>query len=173
MQKKLLFLLNITLLGSTTSFVKAEKSVLEKICIVGGIGALVYGGNEAQQMNEEYSKKHKKPDWNMRIKKTLLSAGTIVGTDLLLADTNDTGKNLVKLGAFSFGLLATTEPVAELVRQVPIIGGLLTDPVDEDGDEIKDFGAITRFAVTYMPVRELGLKYAAPALNSLLGQKTK
>jgi hypothetical protein len=157
MKKNLLFLLNIALLGFV-NIVKADRTPLEKIVITGVVGGLLYGGIKAEQMNKEYSKKHKKPDLYMRGAKTLLAGGTIVGMDILLGD-NDTKQNLVKLGALSVGLFATTEPVAEIIREIPIIGGLLTDPVDEDGDEIKDFGAISRFAVTYMPLREAGLKY--------------
>jgi hypothetical protein len=157
MQRKLAFLLNVVLFGGLTSSLRADRTPLEKIAITGLVGGLLYGGNKAQQMNEEYSKKHKKPDMKMRLTKTALAAGTIVGMDILLGD-NDTKQNLVKLGALSLGLAAATEPVANVVRQVPIIGGLLTDPVDEEGEEIKDFGAIARFAVVYVPLREAGLK---------------
>ncbi len=157
MQKKLSFILSIMLLTGLTNFVKAEDEI-KKLLIIGSLATLGYGGHCLQQMNDEYSKKNKKPDMQMRLTKTALAAGSILAVDILTGDTSTTQQHLAKIGVAAIAMAATTQPVADVLRPIPLIGGLLTDPVDEDGDERKDIGAIARFALAYIPLRQLAVK---------------
>jgi hypothetical protein len=160
MQKKLSIVLSVMLLTGLNNSVKADASAIKKAVIVAGLGTIVGAGQYAANMNEEYSRNKKDPDARMRATKALGAAVTLIGADLILNDSS-TAENLVKIGAFSLALLATTEPVANVVREVPVIGGLLTDPIDENGNEKKDFGAIARFALVFIPVRDFLLSHVA------------
>jgi hypothetical protein len=153
MQKKLAFLLNVALLSGLAHSLKADGEI-NKLFTIGAIAGLGYGGHYLQQMNDEYSKKNKKPDNKMRFAKTVTAAGAILAADILTGDTNTTNQHLAKIAVAGVAMLATTQPVADALRPIPLIGGLLTDPVDEDGDERKDAGAIARFALTYIPLRQ-------------------
>ncbi len=152
MQKKLAFLLNVALLGGLTNSLRADGEI-KKLCTIGAIAGLGYGGHYLQQMNDEYSKKNKKSDNKMRLAKTMTAMGALVATDILTGETSTTNQHVAKVAAAGIAMLATTQPVADALRPIPLIGGLLTDPVDEDGDERKDIGAIARFALIYIPLR--------------------
>lgn len=154
MQKKLSLALSIVLLTGLTNSIKAEGEIIKKLIIVGSLATLGYGGHCLQQMNDEYSKKNKKPDMQMRLTKTALAAGSILAVDILTGDTSTTNQHLAKIAVAAIAMAATTQPVADVLRPIPLIGGLLTDPVDEDGDERKDIGAIARFALAYIPLRQ-------------------
>ena len=157
MQKKLSLALTFIALAGLTNSVKAQDEI-KKVLIMGSLATLGYGGHCLQQMNDEYSKANKKPDMNLRLTKTALAAGSILAVDILTGDTSSTSQHLAKIAVATIAMAATTQPVADALRPIPLLGGLLTDPVDEDGDERKDIGAIARFALTYIPLRQTAVK---------------
>jgi len=152
MQKKLLRALTVVIIAGLGNSIQAENEI-KKLAIVGSIATLGYGGHCLQQMNDEYSKNNKKPDIQMRTTKMALAAGSIVAVDMLTGDTSTVSQDLAKIAVAAVAMAATTQPVADVLRPIPLVGGLLTDPVDEDGDERKDIGAIARFALVYIPLR--------------------
>ncbi len=156
MNRKLALLLNIVVCAGACSL-KAEGEI-RKLATIGAIAGLGYGGHHLQQMNEEYSRKNKKPDNQMRFAKIATAMGAILAVDVLTGETSTTNQHLAKVAVAGVAMLATTQPVADVLRPIPLIGGLLTDPVDEDGDERKDIGAIARFALAYIPLRQAALK---------------
>ena len=158
MQKKLAFILNVTLLSGLANAIIA-KDEIRKVVIMGSLAVLGTGGHYLQQMNDEYSRKNKKTDLKMRLTKAGLAAGSILAVDLLTGDKSSTSENIAKIAAATVAMAATTQPVADVLRPIPLIGGLLTDPVDENGDERKDIGAVARFALVYIPLRSLAVQY--------------
>jgi hypothetical protein len=159
MQKKLIALSVVLFLALNSSVVYSTEGFngIKTAVILGGLGSITAAGARAAKMNEEYSKKKKAPDFNMRATKAIGAACILVGADLVLGDTSNTPRNLAKLGAFSVSLLAVTDTAANIVREIPIIGGLLTDPVDEKGKEIRDSGAYARGLLVYVPLRDFAL----------------
>ena len=153
MQKKLAFLLNVALLGGLTNSLKADNEI-KKIAILGSLASIGAGAYHLDNLNKEYSKKNKKPDLQMRLIKAATAAGSILAVDVLTDDTSTTKQHLAKIGVAFIAMAATTKPVADTLRPIPLLGGLLTDPIDEDGDERKDIGAIARFALAYIPLRQ-------------------
>lgn len=157
MQKNLSLALSIMLLtGLTNSISAINSSDVSKIAF--GI-ALAAGGNYAQKMNEEYSKENKDPDETMMLTKGLLAVGTTVGLDILTGELGSAPEMAVKVGALLVALGAQTQLVADLVRPIPFIGGLITDPVDANGKEKKSFGAAVRLVAVYVPLRNKGLQF--------------
>jgi len=116
-------------------------------------------------MNNEYSKSNRNPDLNMRLTKGMLLGTTIIGIDFLLGDLHNTPNSLARVGALLLAMTATTETVADAIRQIPLLDGFLTDPVDEHGHEKKDFGAIARFALVFVPLRSLAMYCFPPTIN--------
>jgi hypothetical protein len=155
MHKRLALLLNIVVFGGVYSL-KADGEI-KKLFTIGALAGLGYGGHHLQQMNEEYSRKNKKPDSQMRFAKIATAMGAILAVDVLTGETSTTNQHLAKVAVAGVAMLATTQPVADVLRPIPLVGGLLTDPVDEDGDERKDIGAIARFAIAYIPLRQAAL----------------
>jgi hypothetical protein len=153
MQKKLALLLNSALLGGFANSLKAQDEI-RKVATMGAIAGLGYGGHYLQQMNDEYSRKNKKPDNHMRLAKIATAAGAILAVDILTGETSTTNQHIAKVLVAGIAMAATTQPVADVLRPIPLVGGLLTDPVDEDGDERKDIGAVARFALAYIPLRQ-------------------
>lgn len=156
MQKKLGLFLNVILLSSTINTLKA-KDELRKVFIMGSLAVLGTGGHYLKQMNDEYSKENKKTDLRMRLTKAGLAAGSILAVDILTGDKSSTGENIAKIAAATVAMAATTQSVADVLRPIPLIGGLLTDPVDEYGEERKDIGAVARFALVYIPLRSIAV----------------
>ncbi len=154
------FLLSSSLVN-TEFFGKDVKSMLEKIAkgtvLVGG-GTI---GIRLTKMNKKYSKEGKKPDGWMRLNKTggaalLLLAIEYMSSDNSLASWNGATKMTCKILVFGGSTAMLAEPVAKFLRTAPLIkhmSGFLTDPVDSDGYEIKDFSAAIRVLVTYLTVR--------------------
>lgn len=164
MQKHLLIIFSFVVL--TMSHINAsEWSLLHRGCIAAGFGIMAYAGKYATDLNTEYTKANKKPDWKMRLSKTIGAAAVLLVTDFLTNDTSDTKSNLCKLGAFTLSLLATHSRVGVVVGQVPIVGGFLSDPIRYVGNDVekpeerKDFGAVGRFVLTYIPLRAVMGKY--------------
>lgn len=153
-----------TLLNNSVVYASQKSSDgvngIKAAVVIAGLGTITGAGAKATQMNQDYAKNKKSPDFKMRATKAVGAAAILVGTDLLLGDTKNTKQNLAKLAAFSVSLLAITDTAANIVRELPIIGGLLTDPVDEHGKEQKDSGAYARGLLVYVPLRELALKCA-------------
>src|SRR6266404_2425159 len=112
MQKKLAFLLNVALLGGLTNSLRADGEI-KKLCTIGAIAGLGYGGHYLQQMNDEYSKKNKKSDNKMRLAKTMTAMGALVATDILTGETSTTNQHVAKVAAAGIAMLATTQPVAD------------------------------------------------------------
>lgn len=154
--KKLALFLNILVCGGAYSL-KAEGEI-KKLATIGAIASLGYSGHYLQQLNEKYSRENRKPDNSMRLTKTITAAGAILAIDILTGDTSTTEQHLAKIAVAGIAMAATTQPVADVLRPIPLVGGLLTDPVDEDGDERKDMGAIARFALAYIPLRQAVVK---------------
>lgn len=161
MQKKLVALSLVLFAALNSSVVYAGESSFSGIkaaVVLGGLGSITLAGNKATAMNEEYSKNKKAPDFKMRATKSVGAAVMLVGGDILLGNTSDTKLNLAKLAAFSVSLLAITDTAADVVRAIPLVGGLLTDPVDHHGKEVRDSGAYARGLLLYIPLRELAVK---------------
>jgi hypothetical protein len=154
MQKKLLFFLNVTLLGSTTSFVKAEGELV-KLAVLGSLATIVTGGHFITQMNDDYSRMDKKPDLKLRLAKAVVAGGTFAAVDILMGDTRTTSESLAKiLAGTATTIFTTAKPLTEVLRIIPVVGGILTDPIDKQGDERKDIGAFARFALVYFALRQ-------------------
>jgi len=160
MQKKLMLLsfMIFTLLNNSLVYASEGVSGIQAAVVIAGLGTITGAGTQATKMNEEYSKKKKSPDFKMRATKAVGAAAILVGADLLLGNTKNTKENLTKLAVFSVSLFAITDTAANIVRELPIIGGLLTDPVDEHGREMKDSGAYARGLLVYVPLRQLALQ---------------
>lgn len=157
-QKNVSLALSILLLTGLTNFINA-KSNLEKIALGVAVATIAGGGKYAEQMNEEYSKADKDPDLKMRCTKALVTSAAIIGIDIVSGDNTNTGRNIAKVGCVLAASLAATQLVADVVRPIPLIGGILTDPVDENGKEQKDFGALSRFALAHIALRKIVLPY--------------
>ena len=155
----LLFVSSISLQAIDTVAIEKLASI---IAVVGAGGAAI----SMKEMNEEYSRLEKRPDAKMRGRKTLGAMGLVLGMDLLMSKGNffswkGSLESLAKIVSFGVAMLATTEPVARFCRNTPLLShlsGFLTDPVDADGHEIKDFGATARFAFVYIPLRNIALE---------------
>ena len=161
MKKNGLLVLSCVLLTSVTNYINAvDRADLAKVAF--GLG-LAAGGNYAQKMNEEYSRENKDPDTTMLITKGALAVGTTIGLDILTGDLDSAPEMAVKVGALLLALGTQTQFVADLVRPIPFIGGLITDPVDKNGKEKKSFGAAVRLVAVYVPLRNQGLKFVKPS----------
>jgi hypothetical protein len=164
MKKNGLLVLSCVLLTGVTNSINAISNAdLSKIAF--GIG-LAAGGNYAQKMNEEYSRENKDPDEKMLITKGALAIGTTIGLDILTGELDSAPEMAVKVGALLLALGTQTQFVADLARPIPFIGGLITDPVDENGKEKKSFGAAVRLVAVYVPLRNQGLKLVKPSTGN-------
>jgi hypothetical protein len=164
MQKKLSIIFNIVLFISLTSATKSnaflkEWSTTKKVGMLIGTFGLLAAGRYAENLNKDYAKKEKKPDLHMAGVKIISGATLLVGSDILLFGTNDTGSNLIKLGVFGVSLVAGSDTVAKVLKEVPCIGGLLTGPINKHGEEEKETGAAARILLTYVPLRKLALNF--------------
>ncbi len=160
MQKNILAILSFMLLVGSTNVSLAKDDAwtpLKKVCIIAGVTSIATMGKYTSDMNKEYSKTNKKADLKMRTAKVIGAASLLLGTDLLTGDTSNTYKNLAKITAFGIASVAVTDTVANIVREIPGVGGLLTDPVDENGKEVKDLGAAARVLLLYVPVAALAV----------------
>lgn len=170
MQKQLSLTLAIVLLASSTHYLNAVKSNLEKLAIGVSLATIAGGGTYANNMNEEYTKEQKDPDAKMRITKAIVTSAAIIGIDIVSGDNTNTGRNIAKVGCVLVASLAATQPVADVIRPIPLIGGILTDPVDENGKEQKDFGALSRFALAHIALRKVVLPFF-PSKPNFPGRK--
>lgn len=177
--KKIVMLLSVVLCaGSNNSLIGAQAAfndfcnmpefgTLRKVAAAAGIGAVLFAGNKAKQLNEEYTKEKKRPDLKMRLWKAVGGMAIIVGTDILTGDMADTRKNMIKMGAATIALFAVVTPaVAKAARHIPVVGGYLTDPYKpaninkgKGERERTDGGAFIRGLLFYMPLSALGMKY--------------
>lgn len=158
MQKKIVTLFMLSLFSvNVLSIPKIDTSSLKKLATIGCLIGLGTSALKAQQMNDQYTKAGKRPDTKMRFYKTIGTLALVAGVDIITQEKPSLSlESLAKVTAYAVSLLATTDPVARACREVPVINnltGFLTDPVDENGNEIKDFGAIARFALLHIPVR--------------------
>lgn len=158
MKNKILLILSFTLCGMNSSY-GSEWSALHKVAAIGGIGVMFAAGNYASKLNEEYHSNKKRPDWQMRLCKTIGAGTILLATDMLGNNTGDTKFNLGKLAAFTISLLGITDTAGYCVRQIPILKGILADPVDDNNNEIKDSGAVARVLLLYIPLRAVISKW--------------
>ncbi len=162
MQKNVLAILSFVLVvGSNNMFGAGNDqwSTLKKVGVVIGVTSMAATGKWASDMNVEYAKEGKRPDLKMRTAKLIGAAALLLGTDLLTSDTSSTHENLAKIGALAVASLAITDTAAGIVRDIPGIGGILTDTIDEDGREEKDLSAAARVVLLYVPLSVLAVKY--------------
>lgn len=159
MKKKLLII--VTLVFGMNNIYASESvwTNFQKMAGVVGIGVMLGAGQFASKQNEEYHNQNKRPNWNMRFYKALGIGSVLLATDILAHDMSDTKLNLCKLAAFTVSLLGVTDTAGNLARQLPIIGGLLADPIDKEGNEMKDSGTFMRGLLIYAPLRLTISKY--------------
>lgn len=159
MQKKLSLALSIMMFAGITNSVNAAKSNIQKAIIGASLVTIASGGAYANDMNAEYSRKKKRPDAKMRIVKSGVLAATIIGIDVILGDDKNTARNVAKVGCVLASMLAASQTVADVIRSIPLVGGVFTDPVDENGNEQTDTGAFSRFAIAHVAIRKAVLPY--------------
>jgi hypothetical protein len=157
--KKNLLILAATIVMAATNNSFADTTGLQKIAIAGGIGSIGLAGKWTTDLNQEYSKQKKSPDFKMRAAKAVGAVIMLAGCDILSGDTQDTARNIAKVAAYGISLCAITDTVGDAVRHIPLVGGILTDPIDENGREMKDSGAFARGILLYVPLRALACKY--------------
>lgn len=152
MKNRVLFIFSFVLCAANTSY-GSEWNTLHKVGALSGLGAMLAAGNFAARQNEEYHNGCKKPDWNMRLTKALGAGIILFGTNIITQNTSDTKLNLAQLGAFTISLFAITDTAGHFISKIPMLKGILTDPLDQYGDEIKDSGAFARGMLVYVPLR--------------------
>ena len=162
--KKLSFILSFVVFASFISFSRSNAgindwSATKKVGMIAGVCGLLGLGRYVENLNKEYAKEEKAPDAHMTTVKIVTGGALWIGSDVLLFDTHDTRDNLLKLAAFGGSLLAGTDIVANGVKHVPCLGGILTGPIDKHGAEVKDAGAAARILLTYVPLRDTLLQY--------------
>lgn len=144
--------------NSFSAFNEWETS--QKVVTMIGFFSLLGAGNYADNLNKEYIKKRKKPDPYMAAIKVATAATTLIGFDILvLGETGSTGENLIKLGAFGASLFAGSDTVANILSHIPCVSGILTGPINENGEEVKETGAAARVLLTYVPLRKFALDF--------------
>jgi hypothetical protein len=173
MQKKLSFILSFMVFVSFISSSRSDAgfgdwSATKKVGMLAGVCSILGAGQYAKNLNEEYAKEKKAPDAKMTAVKIATGGLLLVGSDILLFDTHDTQDNLLKLAAFGASLLAGTDMVANGVKYIPCLGGILTGPIDKHGEETKDAGAAARVLLTYVPLRDTLLGYFGSKSSSSL-----
>ena len=124
--------------------------------------AVVSLGKQADQLNEEYTKKNRKPNFKLAIRKIGSLWLTTVALECVCNRKDDSCAKAKNLAIKSILLLGTlpfaTDTVANHLRPIPIIGGLLTDPVDkENGKECKHMGAYIRALLPYLVARQFAI----------------
>ena len=159
--KKILFALLCALSCSSTI---RPVSTPEKIATLVTLSVTVSGGYRAEQLNEEYTRYNKRPDTHMRLIKLGLIGATAFGLDYYLGDGKNIPRDLGRVAALGISYLATSQVVADFVKQIPVISGLLTDPIDKHGNEMTDIGAYGRGVLTYIGLREI-VKYCTHDQN--------
>jgi hypothetical protein len=156
MQKKLLLTLcSLSLIGSITN-INTGLSTPEKIVSLVALAAIAGGGNHATELNRLYSEQGKAPDAYMRFTKTACLSTAVLGLDYFTSECN-TMQDLGKVFAYGLSLFAASPTAANIIRPIPCLGGILTDPVDRvTGEETHpDSGAYGRGLLAYIGMREL------------------
>jgi hypothetical protein len=149
------------LLSSAPAFAELTPEMLKNLKTMGTAISIGGGaGYPLQKMNDEYTKAGKRPDLKMNAFKGLATAAVLATVDYHRGEHN-LPENLAKLTAFGVSSLAFTDTAGELIEKVPVVNnivGLLTDPKDRDGHEVKSFGALARFTFAYALTREIALE---------------
>lgn len=136
---------------------KIDLSSFDTIIKIGGLGLTLGAGYHLHKLNKQYTKEEKRPDTSYRIKKILGGAALVLLGEVLFQKNPALSlETLAKLGAIG---ISTTLSIASrpILKEIPFLNGALTDTEDKDGNEIGDISANTRFAVCYIPLRQIFL----------------
>ena len=158
--KKLSYALLCIILAGSSNISKSEEHTISPEILLGlaTIGSVIYLGNKAQQKNEEYSENNKKPDLPLATWKTVAGAATLLCGEWIFGEGDFEKKakiTLTKAAILSICIPFASDPAGDVARKIPVIGGFLSDPIDkEDGKEQKNIGALMRFLVPYIALRQ-------------------
>jgi len=131
-----------------------------------GLGTIFTFGNSATEKNQEYTENNKKPDLELAIRKLAGGIATLAFADYFMSGSGKSGeglndiKNLVVKGILVGACtLSSSDTVGNQARKIPVLGGFLSDPKDKkDGREQKGMGALLRFLIPYVALKEAAIK---------------
>lgn len=170
MQKKILLTFSLLFAVSNSSASQylsmvSEFSGLKTILSLAGIAAIGATGRYSEKLNEEYEQRGATPDTRLRLLKLGAAGLSLLGLDIITGENNMI-ENGAKLAAFAVSSFAITDKCALIVKRIPLIGALFTDPMRErtvkgaNGSdpikqrlEQKDIGAAARVTAAYIPLK--------------------